>query len=192
MKLTVGKAYEGASNEFKLEDDIHEFQIVNIETTAGRVNMTLVTSKRKRAFKTFFLREKDGSESERGYRELADFITTALQIEDQEVVVDIDTALGSYIMCSVRNSSYEDPNGTKKSVMYINRPERLDCFSDGTESLLSEFGRKRKGRVVEQPVEEEVEDVEEEAVEESEVEEVVDPIDDETFNAIENRFNGLI
>ena len=187
MKLTVGKAYEGASNEFKLEDGIYEFQIVNIETTAGRVNMTLVTSNRKRAFKTFFLREKDGSESERGYRELADFITTALQIEDQEVEVDIDTAIGSYLICNVRNSSYEDANGVKKSVMYINRPERLDCFSDGTESLLSEFGRKKKGRVVEQPVEEEVE---EEVV--AETEEVEDPIDDETFNAIESRFNGLI
>lgn len=142
MKVTVGKAYEGASDNFRLKDGTYEFQITDVSNTKGRVNMTLTTSSGKRVFKTFFLRDRDGKDSEKGMIELADFITTAMQIEDEEVEVDVASCVGFYLKCTVKNGSYEKDdefgNPVVKKVYYINRPERCDGFSDGTPSFVEE------------------------------------------------------
>lgn len=161
MKIAVGKNYEGTSNPNHFTDGDYEFQIVNIESTKGRVKMTLATSDKRRAYKTFFLLDKDGKEqNERGIRELADFVTTAMQIEDEETEVEIEDCLGYYLICTIKNSSYEqtDPETgavQTRSTYYINKPSRLDEFSDGTPSLIE---RKAK----QAPVEKEEEETQEE------------------------------
>ena len=176
MKITVGKSYEGCSDDFFIPDGEHEFQIVDIRSTKGRVNMTLVTSDRKRAFKTFFLLDKKGKQDDKAMRDLADFVTTALQVEDEEIEVEIEDALGYYIKATVKNSSYEREDGTKKATYYLNRPKRCDGFSDGTESLLEEFESRRAKRLARQAAEAEAEGTEETEAEETTAEppEVVD------------------
>ena len=146
MKITVGKAYEGGSNFNKLPDGTYVFQIVNIEQTKGRVNMQFITSSKQSVYKTFFLIGKDGKTSDRAMKELADFVTTAMQIEDDECQVDIGDALGCYVQAEIKNSSYKNPEGLMKSVVYVNRPARADGFPDGTDSLLEEVQGRRRSR----------------------------------------------
>ena len=156
MKITVGKAYEGGSNFNRLADGTYVFQIVNIEQTKGRVNMQFITSGKQSVFKTFWLLDKDGKQSERGMSELADFVTTAMQIEDDECQVDIGDALGCYLQADIKNSTTTNKEGLTKAVVYVNRPARADGFPDGTGSLLEEIQGKRRARVqkkVEAPVE---------------------------------------
>lgn len=141
MKITVGKAYEGASSQ-RLEDGDYELQITEITSTKGRVNMTLTTSTNQHVYKTFFLLEKDSkTPNERGMRELADYITTAMQIEEEQVQVDTDSALGFYLLCYVKNGSYqkETESGEKveKRVYNVYSPRRCSGFSDGTPSFVA-------------------------------------------------------
>lgn len=141
MKITVGKAYEGASS-FRVEDGDYEVQITEVSSTKGRVNMTFTTSKNQKVYKTFFLLEKDGKTvNDRGMRDLADFVTTAMQIEDNEVEVDVKNALGFYLVVYVKNGSYKrtDENGkeAEKHVFNVYSPRRCDGFSDGTASWVA-------------------------------------------------------
>lgn len=154
MKITVGKSYEGTSGYSRLEDGTYLFQIVEIRQTKGRVDMTMITSNRQLCFKTFWLLDKQGKTSDRGMRELADFITTALQIDDDETEVEIGDALGCYLKAEVRNSSYENSEGLTKAIQYVNRPKRADGFEDGTESLLDYYQGRRKSKRQAQRVEE--------------------------------------
>ena len=138
MKIRVGKAYEGGSS-IRLKDGTYELQILKIESTRGRVNMTLSTSDGHNVYKTFFLLDKDGKkENERGMMELADYITTAMQIEEEEAEVKVESAVGCYLKCYVKNGSYEKTDGTEKKVYNLDSPERCSGFSDGTPSLLKE------------------------------------------------------
>ena len=146
MKITVGKSYEGKSDNFFIPDGDHEFQIVEVKQVKNRVNMTLVTSDGRRAFKTFFLLDKNGQPDDKNMRELADFITTAMQIDDDEAEVDIEDAVGYYIVATIKNKSVDREDGTKKSTYYLNRPKRCDGFSDGTGSRLEEYEEKRAER----------------------------------------------
>lgn len=142
MIIKAGKSYEGASDTFRLQDGTYEFQITKIDTTKGRVNMVLTTSTNKNVYKTFFLRDKDGKDSEKGLTELADFVTTAMQIEDEEVEVDVNSCLGFYLICTIKNSTRETVdelgNPVSKKTYYINRPERCNGFSDGRPPIISE------------------------------------------------------
>ena len=163
MKISVGKNYEGASS-MRLEDGDYEVQITSVEQTKGRVNMTLTTSKNQKVYKTFFLLEKDGkTKNERGMLELADYVTTAMQIEDDETEVDVKYVLGFYLVCYIKNSSYDktDENGEKvtKKIYNVYSPRRCDGFSDGTPGL------------VEKKVRTAVDEEEEEYAEPEEVEE---------------------
>lgn len=138
MKVSVGTKYEGGSS-MRLKDGDYELQIIEVKSTRGRVNMTLSTSRGQKVYKTFFLLEKDGkTTNERGMLELADYITTAMQIEDEEAEVDVDSALGFYLKCYVKNGSYEKEDGTKKNVYNVYSPRRCSGFSDGTGSLLGD------------------------------------------------------
>lgn len=158
MKIMAGKAYEGKSS-IRLEDGEYELQIIDVSATKGRVNMTLATSNNQKVFKTFFLLNKDGkTTNERGMRELADFVTTAMQIEDEEVEVKVESSLGFYLKCDVRNSSYEKDDGTKKNVYNVNRPQRCNGFSDGVGSLLENDEEEAEEVEEVEEVEEEVED----------------------------------
>lgn len=141
MIIKAGKNFEGASDNFRLTDGTYEFQITKVESTKGRVNMVLTTSSGKNVYKTFFLRDKkSGNESEKGMLELADFVTTAMQIEDEEVEVDVKSCLGFYLIATIKNSSYDTTdelgNPVTKKIYYINRPERCDGFSDGHPSFV--------------------------------------------------------
>ena len=136
MKIRVGKNYEGAS-VMRLEDGDYELQITDVQSTRGRVNMTLSTSTGQKVFKTFFLLGKDGkTQNERGLLELSDYITTAMQIEDEEAEVDVASVLGFYLLCYVKNGSYTKDDGTVKKVYNVYSPRRCDGFSDGTPSLI--------------------------------------------------------
>lgn len=136
MKINAGKKYEGASSN-RLEDGDYELQIIDVQTTKGRVNMTLATSKNQKVYKTFFLLDKDGKTSnEKGLAELADYITTAMQIDDEEVEVSVESALGYYLLCYVKNGSYSKEDGTVKKVYNVYSPRRCNGFSDGTESFV--------------------------------------------------------
>lgn len=136
MIINVGKKYEGASS-IRLEDGDYELQITDVQSTKGRVNMTLTTSTGKEVYKTFFLLEKDGKTvNEKGMRELSDYVTTAMQIEDEEVQVDVKNALGFYLLCYVKNAEYKKKDtGELKKVYNVYSPRRCDGFSDGTESM---------------------------------------------------------
>ena len=136
MIINVGKKYEGASS-IRLEDGDYELQITDVQSTKGRVNMTLTTSTGKEVYKTFFLLEKDGKTvNEKGMRELSDYVTTAMQIEDEEVQVDVKNALGFYLLCYVKNAQYtKKETGELKKVYNVYSPRRCDGFSDGTESM---------------------------------------------------------
>lgn len=140
MKIKVGTNYEGASS-YRMEDGDYEVQITDIQSTKGRVNMTFTTSKNQHAYKTFFLLERDGKTvNERGMRELSDFVTTAMQIEDEEVEVDVKMALGFYLTVYIKNAKYnkkdEEGNEVVKHVFNIYTPRRCDGFSDGTPSWI--------------------------------------------------------
>lgn len=138
MKIKVGTNYEGASSN-RIEDGDYEVQITDIQSTKGRVNMTFTTAKKVNVYKTFFLLDKDGkSVNEKGMRELSDFVTTAMQIEDEEVEVDVKMALGFYLLVYVKNGKYdkidEEGNKVTKKVFNIYTPRRCNGFSDGTPS----------------------------------------------------------
>ena len=136
MKINAGKKYEGASSN-RLEDGDYELQIIDVQTTKGRVNMTLATSKNQKVYKTFFLLERDGkTPNEKGLAELADYITTAMQIEDEEVEVTVEKVLGYYLLCYVKNGSYTKEDGTVKKVYNVYSPRRCNGFSDGTDSFI--------------------------------------------------------
>lgn len=167
MKISVGKKVEGTSNSFYLPDGEYEFQIVQIACTKGRVNVTFVTSSKQRAYKTFFLLDKNGDTNEKSYRELADFVTCALQIEDEEAEVDVEDALGYYVVAKYRNASYEK-DGTTYKTSYINNPKRCDGFSDGTGSLLEEFNKRAARTSAKKTKAEPEEEVEETVSEEKE------------------------
>lgn len=163
MKIHVGKAYEGTSgNAFK--DGEYELQIVNIKATKGRVNMTFATSKKRLLYKTFFLLDKKGDENENAYIELADFVTTAVQIDEEDVELDIKNALGCYLKLTLRNSSYEK-DGVKQASYWLNKPKRCDGFSDGTGSVLEDIRSKNRRVEAEEVEEEEIEAVAEDTTE---------------------------
>lgn len=167
MKINAGTKFEGASSN-RLKDGDYELQIIDVQTTKGRVNMTLTTSKGQKVYKTFFLLEKDGkTTNERGMLELADYITTAMQIDDEEVEVDVDSALGFYLLCYIKNGSYPKEDGTEKKVYNVYSPRRCNGFSDGTESFVEG---------VESGVEETEEEEEEEVTSEETSEQL--PFDD--------------
>ena len=152
MKINVGTKYEGGSS-VRVEDGDYEVQITDIQSTKGRVNMTFTTSKNQKVYKTFFLLEKDGKTvNDKGMRELADFVTTAMQIEDEEVEVDVKYALGFFLVIYVKNGSYKrtDENGNEviKHVFNIYTPRRCNGFSDGTAPWIA------TGSVGEEPEEE--------------------------------------
>lgn len=142
MKITVGKAYEGASSNW-LEDGDYELQITEVESTKGRVKLTMATSTGFKVSKMFFLLEKDGkTPNEKGMRELADYITTAMQIEDEQVEVDTDNAIGFYLLCYVKKGSYkkidEEGKEVEKRVYNVYSPRRCNGFSNGSESQVEE------------------------------------------------------
>lgn len=138
MKIKVGKAYEGGS-QFRLEDGEYELQITDVQATKGRVNMTLTTSTGERIYKTFFLLDKDGkTQNARGMAELADYVTTAMQIEDMEVEVNVEQSLGCYLKCYVKNGEWKKDDGTVKKVYNTYSPQRCFGFSDGTASHVAE------------------------------------------------------
>lgn len=156
MKIPVGTKYEGGSS-MRLKDGDYELQIIDVQATKGRVNMTLCTSKGQKVYKTFFLLEKDGkTTNERGMLELADYITTAMQIEDEEAEVSVESSIGFYLLCYVKNGSYPKEDGTEKKVYNLYSPRRCGGFSDGTPSFV-------------EGVTSEAEEVEEEEPEEVEV-----------------------
>lgn len=139
MKITVGKAYEGSSSN-RLKDGDYELQITDIESTRGQVKMTLKASSGQSVRKTFFLLSKDGKEqNEKGMRELADYVTTAMQIEDEEVEVDVKDAVGYYVKCYIKNASYKktvDGVEVEKSIYNLYDVRRCNGFSDGTGSFV--------------------------------------------------------
>lgn len=137
MKITVGTKYEGASSN-RMEDGDYELQIIEVSSTKGRVNMTLSTSDNRKVYKTFFLLERDGKTvNDKGMRELADYVTTAMQIEDEEIEVDVRNALGFYLICYVKNATYtKKDDGSVKHVYNVYSPRRCGGFSDGTPSLI--------------------------------------------------------
>lgn len=136
MKIRVGTKYEGMSSG-RLEDGDYELQIVDVQSTKGRVNMTFKTSTGKEVYKTFFLLDRDGKTvNEKGMRELSDYVTTAMQVNEEEVEVDVKNALGFYLLCYVKNAQYtKKETGEVKKVYNVYSPRRCDGFSDGTESL---------------------------------------------------------
>lgn len=168
MIINGGTKYEGKSSNYYLEDGIYNLQIVEIEEEATLVRMTLVTSSNKRVFKRFYLTTKDGETNTRALAELSDFVTTALQIDDEEATIELMDALGCYVQCSIRNGSYKDANGVAKPITYCDKPHRIDGFEDDKPSLLAKYqkGRKAKNRPAAKAsvkkVEEQVEEVEEE------------------------------
>lgn len=157
MIIKAGKSYEGQSDNFRLADGTYEFQITKVDNTKGRVSMVLTTSTGKNVYKTFFLRDKDGKESDKNMAELADFVTTAMQIEDEEVEVDVKSCLGFYLICTIKNSSYETSdelgNPVTKKTYYVRRPERCNGFSDGRPPIIKEAVREEEeeGEEVELP-----------------------------------------
>jgi len=166
MIINGGKKYEGKSSNYYLADGIYNLQIVEIEEEATRVKMTLVTSSNKRVYKSFFLNTKDGEPNTRALAELSDFVTTALQIDDEEATIDLMDALGAYVQCSVRNGSYTNSSGVVKPAVFCDKPRRIDGFEDGKPSLLEKYQKGRKSRnrpsakKVEEPVaEEETEEI---------------------------------
>lgn len=180
-KITVGKKFEGTSDAFRIDDGTYVFQIVSFETTPGRVKMELVTSERKFATKTFFMKKNDGTINEIAKRELSDFVTTAMQIEDEEVSMDISESVGYYVQATLRNSSYKNKEGQTMASTEIHKPFRADGFPDGTPSLVEDILAKREKRgkgkrnrtqaqaeeAVEEPVEKQVEEPVEEVAEET-------------------------
>lgn len=172
FKVKVGRSIEGTSDNFFIPDGTYTFQIVGVESTAGRVKMDLVKSDKQHAFKTFFLKRKDdGTVNEKAMRELGDFVTTAMQIEDEDFEVDVTDALGYYVTATLRNSKYiSEKDGLEHDSVEIHKPKRANGFPDGTPSLYEEILAKRaakKGKV--QPVvqEEVQEEIEDEPVEET-------------------------
>lgn len=160
MKIHVGKTYEGTSgNNFK--DGEYDLQIISVKATKGRVNMTLATSQKRFMYKTFFLLDKKNNPNENAYRELSDFVTTAMQIEDEDIEVDIRKVVGYYVTCTLKNSVFEREDGSKKATYYLNRPKRCDGFSDGTDSVIEEILSKNKkfARAEEEEEEEDNEEV---------------------------------
>lgn len=137
MKIKVGKAYEGGS-EFRLEDGDYEVQITEIESTKGRTTMIFKTSNNVSIKKVFFLLEKDNKTvNERTMAALADYVTTAMQIEDMEVEVDTKDALGYYLKVYIKNGSYTSKeDGQEKKIYNVYSPRRCDGFSDGTASFV--------------------------------------------------------
>lgn len=135
MKIVVGTKYEGMSSS-RLEDGDYELQITDVQSTKGRVNMTFKTSSGKEVYKTFFLLDRDGKTvNEKGMRELSDYVTTAMQINEEEVEVDVNNALGFYLLCYVKNAQYtKKETGEVKKVYNVYSPRRCDGFSDGTGS----------------------------------------------------------
>lgn len=133
MKITVGKSYEGCSS-MRLTDGDYELKIDDIKSTKGRVNMTLVTATGTKIYKTFFLLEKDGkTQNERGMKELADYITTAMQIEEEETEVVVESAVGFYLLCYVKNAVYTSKeDGSEKRVYNVYSPRRCNGFSATT------------------------------------------------------------
>lgn len=171
MKINVGTKYEGKSNDFALPDGLYVLQIISIETTAGRVNMVLATAKKRFVYKTFYMKDKNGKPSEKGLRELSDFITTAMQVEEPDVEVEITDALGLYIECELKNSSFVNASGVKKSVVYLNKPKRANGFDDDMPSVFDELSAKLKLNKAKKNAEKRAEEegvVEEEVVEEGE------------------------
>lgn len=159
MIIHVGKSYEGTSgNAFK--DGDYDLQIIKIKSTKGRVNITFATSGKRFLYKTFFLLDKQGQQNENAYRELSDFITTAMQIDDEDVELDIRNAVGSYVTVTLRNTTFEKADGTKQASYWLNRPKRCDGFSDGTGSVLEDIMSKNR-RMSEEEEEEDSAPVEE-------------------------------
>lgn len=135
MKIRVGTKYEGKSSD-RLEDGDYELKITDIQSTKGRVNMTFETSTGKEVYKTFFLLDRDGKTvNEKGMRELSDYVTTAMQVNEEDVEVDVKNALGFYLLCYVKNAQYtKKDTGEVKKVYNVYSPRRCNGFSDDAES----------------------------------------------------------
>lgn len=169
FKVKVGKKVEGTSNNFFIPDGTYVFQIVGAESTAGRVKMDLIKSDKQHAYKTFFIKSGDGTVNDKAMRELGDFVTTAMQIEDEDCEVDVSDALGYYVQATLRNGTYiSKKDGLEHESVEIHKPKRANGFPDGTPSLYEEVlakkaAKKNKRAVaqaeqVEEPVEESVEE----------------------------------
>ena len=84
--------------------------------------------------------------------------------KSHEIEVDIEDVLGHYIQAEVKNSSYTNEEGLTKSVQYVNRPARAECFPNGKPSLYEEIVNKRKSKTnrasasVEEPASDKQED----------------------------------
>lgn len=135
MKIHVGTKYEGMSSG-RLEDGDYELKITDVQSTKGRVNMTFKTSTGREVYKTFFLLDRDGKTvNEKGMRELSDYVTTAMQVNEEDVEVDVKNALGFYLLCYVKNAQYtKKDTGEVKKVYNVYSPRRCDGFSDDTGS----------------------------------------------------------
>lgn len=171
FKVKVGKKVEGTSDSFFIPDGTYVFQIVGAESTAGRVKMDLIKSDKQHAYKTFFIKRGDGTINDKAMRELGDFVTTAMQIEDEDCEVDVSDALGYYLQVTLRNSTYiSKKDGLEHESVEIHKPKRASGFPDGTPSLYEEVlarkeAKKNKKAVAqaeeptEEPVEESVENI---------------------------------
>ena len=139
MKIKVGKAYEGGS-QFRLEDGDYEVQITDVESTKGRATITFSTANGVKMKKIFFLLEKDGKTvNDRGMAELADYITTAMQIEDMEVEVNAEDCKGYYLLVYVKNKDYiSKEDGSTKKVYNVYSPRRCNGFTDGAAPMEEE------------------------------------------------------
>lgn len=169
FKVKVGKKVEGTSDNFFIPDGTYVFQIVGAESTAGRVKMDLIKSDKQHAYKTFFIKSGDGTINDKAMRELGDFVTTAMQIEDEDCEVDVSDALGYYVQATLRNSTYiSKKDGLEHESVEIHKPKRASGFPDGTPSLYEEVLAKREAKKnkraaaqveqVEEPVEEPTEE----------------------------------
>lgn len=171
FKVKVGKKVEGTSDNFFIPDGTYVFQIVGAESTAGRVKMDLIKSDKQHAYKTFFIKSGDGTINDKAMRELGDFVTTAMQIEDEDCEVDVSDALGYYVQATLRNSTYiSKKDGLEHESVEIHKPKRANGFPDGTPSLYEECVAKRAAKkarqqavaqeeVQEEPTEESVENI---------------------------------
>jgi hypothetical protein len=183
MGFTVkaGKKYLKKFEEYIYDDGVYTWQILSAKSNGGNVTFKLGTSDGHVLYKTYFTKGKEkGTINERATRDVSALVTTAMQIEDEEVSVDIGDSVGFYFQAKLVNNYYDNEAGEQKHVVYLNDVTQADCFPDGTPSLLTEaqkrvLARKASRAAVAQPQEE---PVEEEEVVEEESEVSVDPLKD--------------
>lgn len=178
--VKAGKKYLKKFEEYIYDDGEYTWQILSAKSKEGNVTFKLGTSDGHVLYKTYFTKGKEkGTINERATRDVSALVTTAMQIEDEEVSVDIADSVGYYFQAKLVNNYYDNEAGEQKHIVYLNDVTQADCFPDGTPSLLSEaqkrvLARKASRAAVAQPQEEEEPVEEEEEVVESE--ESIDPL----------------